>query len=344
MTQHRSDGNSISEADALDHFSRSNLAMVISDPSRDDNPLVYVNRAFETLTGYTSTMVVGRNCRFLQGEDTEPEEVAKVARAIEAAEEVSVELWNYKADGTRFRNRLHITPVRDRDGTSNACFIGLQAEITGQGDARDTSIDNQLQEIQHRVKNHLSMIIGMIRMQSRDASDPEDFGELARRVETLQLLYEEMSNAGSSSNEDTIPLGAYLSRVANTISHLDGRPGVRILVEIEPIDAPLHTATQIGLILSETLTNAFQHAFKEQESGTVEVRSLTLGKTGMRLTISDDGAGLPEGTEWPTPGSLGGRIVQGLVESVDGSLDVSGGANGTIVTIDIPDVDPMKTK
>lgn len=78
------------------------VGITLSDPDREDNPLVYVNDAYEALTGYDREAVVGRNCRFLQGEDTAAEPVAEMARAIDAEEPVSVELLNYRADGSEF--------------------------------------------------------------------------------------------------------------------------------------------------------------------------------------------------------------------------------------------------
>ncbi len=78
------------------------MPMCLSDPNRPDNPLVFVNRAFEDLTGYTEEDMLGRNCRFLQGPDTDPAVVTEVRRAIEARVDVSVEFLNHRKDGSGF--------------------------------------------------------------------------------------------------------------------------------------------------------------------------------------------------------------------------------------------------
>jgi len=105
------------------------VGISISDPSREDNPMTYVNDAFTDITGYAEDVAIGQNCRFLQGPDTDPEQVAKIRDAVEAAEPVDITLRNYRQDGTPFWNRLSIAPVRDENGTLES-FVGFQQDIT----------------------------------------------------------------------------------------------------------------------------------------------------------------------------------------------------------------------
>jgi PAS domain S-box-containing protein len=105
------------------------IPLTLSDPDREDNPMVYVNRAFEELTGYDADDAVGRNCRFLQGPDTDPDTVAAIRAAVDAEEEVVAEIRNYRADGTEFWNRLTVTPIYDEDGTLLR-YLGSQRDIT----------------------------------------------------------------------------------------------------------------------------------------------------------------------------------------------------------------------
>lgn len=325
----------IREAEATAHFSRVTISVVVTDPRQDDNSIVYVNEAFERMTGYAKSAAVGRNCRFLQGPDTDRRDVARLREAIAARRDISVDLLNYRADGEAFMNRLIVAPIFDDQGVCRY-FVGIQKEMrdADKGAAQD-KVDDQLAEIQHRVKNHLSMIIGMIRTQSREASAPEEFAALARRVESLQLLYEEMAHA-NAGNQDKLPLGTYITRVANAIAHIDGRPGIRCAIDVEPVDAPVEVATRVGLVLSEVVTNAFQHAFSDRDTGVVDIRLITLSDGAVRLTISDDGNGIPEDVDWPAGDSLGGRIVQGLIEGLEGTMSLGRGAAGTIVTVDLP--------
>ena len=199
------------------------FALTISNPRIDDNPLVYVSPAFCRITGYAKESCVGRNCRFLQGADTDPDAVAAIREGIENEREVNVDLLNYRADGTEFWNRLLLAPLFDDDGEL-AYFMGIQHELRDAPKQQNAKHqETVLEELQHRVKNHLAMVVSMIRMQARSEQAGSDYKTLARRVETLQLLYQELSDAGvARHNSDTVPLGAYISRVASAVSHLDG--------------------------------------------------------------------------------------------------------------------------
>ncbi len=103
------------------------------DASRHDMPLVYANEAFYRLTGYTQEEVLGRNCRFLQGPDTDPAAVDTLRRARTMRTEVQVTLLNYRKDGTPFWNRLSVSPVVDEAGCCTH-FIGIQQDITRERD------------------------------------------------------------------------------------------------------------------------------------------------------------------------------------------------------------------
>lgn len=105
------------------------IGITVSDPSRPDNPLIHVNKGFCEQTGYDREDVLGRNCRFLQGEDTREEPVSRMREAIDAEESVTVELRNYQKDGSMFWNRVTITPVKDDSGTVTN-FIGYQQDIS----------------------------------------------------------------------------------------------------------------------------------------------------------------------------------------------------------------------
>ena len=103
--------------------------VTISDCSLPDNPIIYANEGFERITGYSIAEVVGRNCRFLQGEGTDPEAVEEIRRGLRDYRELTVEILNYRKDGTPFWNRLTIDPVRDAEGRVTN-YIGIQVDIT----------------------------------------------------------------------------------------------------------------------------------------------------------------------------------------------------------------------
>ncbi|MGR9052026.1 MAG: PAS domain-containing protein [Gammaproteobacteria bacterium] len=103
----------------------------LADPDLNDMPLVYVNKAFEDMTGYTKEEIIGTNCRFLQGDDRDQEARRQIAEALKNNEETVVTLRNYKKNGELFYNRLKITPLFDREGKV-IYFLGVQYDITAQ--------------------------------------------------------------------------------------------------------------------------------------------------------------------------------------------------------------------
>ncbi|WP_374589490.1 PAS domain-containing protein [Novosphingobium sp.] len=113
----------------------SKVAAVVSDPRQPDNPIVACNEAFMQLTGYPKEEILGRNCRVLRGDRTEPEQTAMLREAVAGSRPVMVELINYKKDGTPFRNAVMIAPLFDEKGEL-AYFLGSQMAIDDSGASR----------------------------------------------------------------------------------------------------------------------------------------------------------------------------------------------------------------
>lgn len=109
----------------------SNEGLIIADARAPDLPIIYVNPAFERITGYTSEEAIGRNCRFLQGDDGDQAEIDVIRNALAVAGHCTATVRNYRKDGSLFWNRLTISPVRDDQGVVTH-FIGVQSDITGQ--------------------------------------------------------------------------------------------------------------------------------------------------------------------------------------------------------------------
>mmetsp|Transcript_3952 Transcript_3952/g.7601 ORF Transcript_3952/g.7601 Transcript_3952/m.7601 type:complete len:450 (+) Transcript_3952:468-1817(+) len=104
---------------------------VVTDPSLPDNPIVYATQGFLNLTGYSLDQVLGRNCRFLQGPETDPKAVEKIRRSIEEGTDMSVCLLNYRVDGTTFWNQFFIAALRDAAGNITN-YVGVQCKVSDQ--------------------------------------------------------------------------------------------------------------------------------------------------------------------------------------------------------------------
>ncbi len=116
--------------------------ILITDPNQPDDIILYASPGFERITGYPKEEIVGKNCRFLQGKDTDPATVSQLRQCIRAGVECSVEILNYRKDGTPFWNALAISPVRNESGVATH-FVGVQSDITER-----KNLENQLRQAQ----------------------------------------------------------------------------------------------------------------------------------------------------------------------------------------------------
>ncbi|CAA9311705.1 Circadian input kinase A, partial [uncultured Microcoleus sp.] len=124
----------------------SSNSILITDASRPDIPIIYCNPAFEKLTGYTREEVIGRNCRFLQGPDTDQTELDKLRSSLRAGTEIQVVLKNYRKDKTPFWNELTVSPILDNEGKVTH-FIGVQNDIS-----QRVAAETALQESEERLR------------------------------------------------------------------------------------------------------------------------------------------------------------------------------------------------
>ncbi len=325
---------------AMAGFSRLSLSIVITNPQTPDNPIVYVNDAFERTTGYARSSVIGRNCRFLQGERTKKSDVDRLRTAVENGRDVSVDILNYRASGEPFMNRLTIAPITNEDGRP-MYFLGIQKELRGDGSDAEAE-DTNLKLLSGRVPRDLQLILTNIAHPERPGGETDRMVEIEampRRLECLQLVYEELQKTDRDFENVGLDLGALLSRVAANVTHHESRPGIRTTQHFEEIKVGLDDALRVALILSETLSNAFTHAFVGLENGVVDLRVTRLAAGGLRMILSDDGVGIPAKIDWPSDKTVGGRLIASLLEGLDATINVARGAAGTVVMVDVP-VDP----
>lgn len=159
------------------------VGISISDPDRADNPLIYVNDTFVETTGYPREEVNGENCRFLQGEHTDPATVAHIREAIDAEEPVSVDLRNYREDGTEFWNHLEIAPVTNTTGEITN-WIGYQQDITERKQTeqklvrQNERLEQFVSVVSHDLRNPLSIAEGQLEL-ARGECDSEHLDAVA---------------------------------------------------------------------------------------------------------------------------------------------------------------------
>ncbi|EWY42373.1 PAS sensor protein [Skermanella stibiiresistens SB22] len=334
----------------------SRMPIVVTDPNLDDNPIVFANQAFVDMTGYDLAEILGNNCRFLQGPESDPSARRLIVEAIAQRRDVKVEILNYRKNGTPFWNELYISPIHDDDGNL-LYFFGSQLDCTlrRQAESRIRDAHAQLErrveertrdleqalrhrevllhELQHRVKNNLQVMASLIRLQASRSADPVQragFDNLLHRIGALELIYRKLYTGEAGP---TLELGGYLSEICDTLAAFHGPDrGIVVEARTEPCHVPLDTALPVGLILNELVTNSFRHAFADREAGTIQLDLRPLERERWELRIADDGVGAQGGMDWETNNNLGLSLVRSLANQIQATVEVDGDT-GTLFTL-----------
>jgi PAS domain S-box-containing protein len=319
------------------------IGISISDPAREDNPLVYVNDGFVDLTGYTHEEAIGRNCRFLQGEHTDPDAVAAVRRAIDAAEEVSVVLRNYRADGTEFWNRLEIAPVRNADGEV-INYIGFQQDVTARVERQE-----QLQKIdrtlRHTLRNDMNVVLANAEQIQAEGSPPVT--EAAESIlETSESLLEKMDREREivqllGEKPDVRPI-ELMSLVRPVVESLRESYPEATIGLTGPEEVRVRGTARLEQAVEELLRNAIEHSDRDRPG--IDL-SVSAGPETVSLAVADDGPGIPgmeveilTGGAEETPvyhgQGLGLWEVHLIVRRCGGTVTFDGGdSRGSVVTV-----------
>lgn len=316
-------------------FRTTSISFVVADPNLPDTPIVYVNRAFELTTGYSYRYVVGRNCRFLQGPDTDPDAVKNIAIALSRGEGVRQKLLNYRADGSSFINDLVITPIHDADGKL-AYFVGVQRELQ----PNDNGLQDELRSktidiVRQQVQIHLSVVMELSRLHADDERDdgPVDFVSLLRRLEILDLLYANLNE--SSLRKELLDAGAYVSQIAAKLVAKRPQAGIRINISTEPAIVPLDIAVRLGVVLAELLESSLETSFSGMDSGNLEVSLANLDDR-LELTVFDDGHGDPSASEWLESGDLTLRVIRRLLDDLHATIRAPAVDQGREIIVSVP--------
>jgi len=329
------------------------MPMLITDPRQEDNPIVFANGAFLDLTGYTQADLMGRNCRLLQGPDTDRASVAELRRAVEEARAVSVDLLNYKADGTPFWNALFFGPIFDQQGQL-LYFFASQMDITERYNSQQSSLQAQKMEaigqlsagMAHDFNNLLQVVNGNLQLAQMAAGNEHKAVDPIRRAQratmqaaklTEQLLSfarkQRLEPKRLSLNSLVVDFSDMLVRtLGDKIDlRLDLRPGLPAC-SIDP--------TYLEMALLNVVLNARDAM---PEGGVVTVGTAVLGEPSRRrlglpageyvcICVNDEGEGMPPEvkrratepfftTKGPGTG-LGLAMVHGFVQQSHGRLDI----------------------
>ncbi|MEE7456057.1 histidine kinase [Methylorubrum populi] len=345
------------------------MPMIITNPKDDDNPIIFANDAFLKMTGYTREEVNGRNCRFLQGPDTNSDDVTRIREAVEQRTDIGIDLLNYRKDNTTFWNALYISPVSNEAGELQY-FFASQLDVTDRkkyelriieekdrfekavadrtadlleaNDSLKTALavkDELLHEVDHRVKNNMQIISSLIGMQLRTIDDENIKASLQTtlgRVEAMSTVHRRFYQSGDVTHFD---IAAFVNDLASDLVVATGRPDIRLEADLEPVQVPAEKAAPLALMVNELATNAIKHGLSHAKGGVLTVTTRLQGER-CRITVADDGPGMTVGTT-STP-TYGKRLVERLGKQLQAELTWTDTAPGLRVEIIVPIAQRMR--
>lgn len=314
------------------------MPMIITDPQDSDNPIVFANKAFQDLTGYSRDELMGRNCRMLQGDETDPKTKRHLRHALDQGKDVAVDILNYRKDGTPFWNALYVSPVSD-DAGHVRFFFASQVDITDTMDRQarltrekaeveaaiarrvaelQVSLEAQrqlLHEVDHRVKNNMAIIASILRLHMRDTQEPQTalaMAAMVDRVDALAAVHRHLYRHDSAPGFDA---GSYAMQLARDMIADRFETPFNVHADLQPSTIPAGQASAIGLIVNEILTTLIPSASHSDPCDEVTVRTVD-GPDTLTLTVTRP-AGLQERR---VPTLLTTTLIDRLTRQIDARL------------------------
>ena len=336
--------------------------ITITDPTLPDNPIVYASPGFTRVTGYPADEVLGRNCRFLQGKDTDPAAVVRVREAIRDGRPATIELLNYRRDGEPFWNEMTVSPVHDDDGRVTN-YVGVQIDVSERRRLEDQYRHAQKMEavgqlaggVAHDFNNLLTIInmnADLLLATLPDGDDRREGLEEIRRAGersaglTRQLLAFSRKQVVAPRVFDLVALVADAGRM---LSRLLG-PAVELATP--PAAGPVWVRADPGQVEQVVMNLAVNARDAMPDGGRLTVTTAADGRWAV-LTVADTGVGMTAEvrdrvfepfftTKAVGKGTgLGLAVVHGVVEQSGGrvTVDTAPGA-GTTFRVRLPLADP----
>lgn len=279
-------------------FKATRMPMLITDPRQPDNPIIFCNDAFSKLTGYSVSELIGRNCRLLQGPQTDRAAVSRLREAIAAERDISVDIVNYRKDGSTFWNALFVSPVRDESGeviyffASQVDFTNIKSkeaelararhlaeqEVSERTAALQEALRSKtalVHEVDHRVKNNLLTIASLVKLQARMTESDiveRTLKSVLNRVEALSTVQRKLLNDEDIGHFDVADFANTL--VTDIVGALR-RSDIVLTTDLHEVVVPATKASPLALIINELVGDAVRRGLSDGGGEIhVEVRRL----------------------------------------------------------------------
>jgi PAS domain S-box-containing protein len=310
----------------------------------DDGTIVYANPKFNRMFGYAPGELNGQHVSVVNyaSDHISAEEVNRIiTQSVMENGEVTYEVQNVKKDGTPFWCRATTSEFEHPDYGS--VLVAVQQDITEHKQAEEQiknslkEKDVLLKEIHHRVKNNLQIVSSLLQMQSRRTQEPQAIEVLRdskNRIASIALVHEKLYRSEDLANID---FGQYIPDLTTHLfdTYDVSSTTVSLNIQVDNISLQIDTAIPCGLIINELVSNSLKYAFPPPRKGEIQVQFYANNDNNLTLIIRDNGIGIPETFDIETTQSLGLTLVQGLVEQIEGTLELNR-SQGTEFKITFP--------
>ncbi|MGQ3328143.1 PAS domain-containing protein [Halorubrum sp. FL23] len=323
------------------------MGITLANPGEENNPLTYVNEEFERLTGYGPEML-GKDCRFLQGEETSPATTAAIHEAIDDERPISTDILNYRANGQKFWNRLIVAPIHDEDGDVTR-FVGFQMDITDRK-IRERRLEVMSRVLNHNLRNKMNLIEGYTDLLRGDPDEEQRQKSLEVIRETTDDLMGiaeavrkiEHTFSGSELGEAEVDLRDRFSELLSQMA--DQYPDATFELSLPDDDSLSVSVVGLQTAIEEAVENAVKH--NDGPNPTVWIRVERRDEEWIEIEIEDDGPGIPEHethvldrgeTSLKHADRLGIWLMYWVVNKAGGEFWVeSSEGNGTLLRMTVP--------
>jgi PAS domain S-box-containing protein len=337
----------------------------VADATLPDLPLTYVNPAFEVMTGYCLEEVMGRNCRFLQGDESNQAGVAAIREAVREQREVTAILKNFRKDGTSFWNELSLSPIRNRSGEVTH-FVGIQTDITARVEfeaalresEKLAAVGRLASSIAHEINNPLESVMNLLFLAQRSEEMPEVMGYLTqadKQLERVSLITQQsLRFYRQSTRKQAVSCRDLIDSVVDLYESRAETANVSIERRERSIQPVLCLESEIRQVLNNLVRNAIEAMLGS--GGRLIIRSRdtcsgSSGRRGVAITVADTGSGISAHTMaqlykpfFTTKGAagtgLGLWISSEIVARHHGRLQARSrqtpGASGTVFSLFLP--------
>lgn len=310
-----------------------------------DGRIVEVNAALERMLGYSRLQLLGLPGEALIAPAHREAVLAWQARFLLAggtspALRTQHDLRALRSDGTTFEAQVGLSPYHLGDQLR---VIATVRDVTDQRAVErrmETSLREKevlLREVHHRVKNNMAVMSSLFYLQSRHATDPHTvrvFRDSESRVRSMAMVHEVLYRSADLSAVD---FGRYLETLVDHLANVyrGTVPTLRVQRDILPIRLSIDQAVPCGLLVNEVLTNVLKHAFVDGGPAELQVRAWS-SIDEVRIDVTDSGVGMPADVTPASTQTLGVRLMQALIEQLDGTLVHHRQARGTRTAISFP--------